>query len=360
MAEQINFGWRKGGQMSDGIRKILSTHQQVIEEGYALPQGQNFTSYAISNLRGGVGKSSIAFNLAFEVSRNHTLLVTDVCPQCNFTEMLLGDFRPKVNIYNALQPIILGPAFGELPDDLSYKVSTHCDYFKGGKPAWIIAGNPELFAFPSTLYQQLNLAYASKNAVAVERLLHGLKSVLANEAKEKKCEKILMDTSPFYAGGTHLAWCAVDALIVPVRVDEHSIESLELLMKQLSDPGRDFQVWKDRAGGFEIPKIAAIVMTMVGSKSQVRATPDGASMMYIERAYAVAEQYAKLFAMNDPSDAFVITDDFHSAGRISGAKHIPISELKLRSFHRVEGRRLQVNTSAERYQRQLKYLASMI
>lgn len=196
--------------------------------------------------------------------------------------------------------------------------------------------------------------------MAVERLLHGLKTILKTEATEKKCQKILMDTSPFYAGGTHLAWCAVEALIVPVRVDEHSIESLELLMKQLSDPSRDFQVWKDRAGGFEIPKIAAVVMTMVGSKSQVRATPDGASMMYIERAYAVAEQYASLFAMNDPSEAFVITDDFHSAGRISGAKRIPISELKIRSFHRVEGRRLQVNTSAERYQRQLKYLASMI
>lgn len=274
--------------------------------------------------------------------------------------MLLGDYRPKVNIYNALQPIILGPAFGEIPDDLSYKVSNHCDEFKGGRSAWVIAGNPELFAFPSTLYQQLNLAYASKNTVAVQRLLHGLKTVLLREANDKKCDKILMDTSPFYAGGTHLAWCAVEALIVPVRVDEHSIESLELLMKQLSDPGRDFQVWKDRAGGFEISKIAAIVMTMVGSKSQIRATPDGASMMYIERAYAIAEQYASLFAMNDPSEAFVITDDFHSAGRISGAKRIPISELKIRSFHRVEGRRLQVNTSAERYQRQLKYLASMI
>jgi hypothetical protein len=131
-------------------------------------------------------------------------------------------------------------------------------------------------------------------------------------------------------------------------------------MKQLSDPSRDFQIWRERAGGFNVPKIAAIVMTMVGSKSQIRATPDGASRMYIERAYAIAEQYAPLFAVDDPSDAFVITDDFHSAGRISGAKRIPISELKIRSFHRVENRRLQVNASAVRYQKQLKYLASMI
>ena len=37
-------------------------------------------------------------------------------------------------------------------------------------------------------------------------------------------------------------------------------------------------------------------------------------------------------------------------------KSIPISELKIGSFHNVEGKRLQVNKSAERYQKQLRYL----
>lgn len=348
--------------MAEGLEKILETHQRVIAEGYIREKGQNFRSYAISNLRGGVGKSSIAFNLAYEVSRRHSVLVTDVCPQCNFTEMLLGEYRPKIDIYNSLQPIILGPAFGDVPEDISYRVSQYCDEFKGigSKPAWVVAGSPELFAFPSTLYQQLNMAYSQGNKVAVSKLLLGLKTILEGEAKLKGCEKILMDTSPFYAGGTHLAWCAVEALIVPVRVDEHSIESLALLFRQLSDNQRDFQSWNNRAGGLTTPKIAAVVMTMVGSKSQIKATPDRASRMYIERAYVLAAEHASLFAVEDPSDAFVLTDDFHSAGRISGAKRIPISELKSRTFHTVGTRRLQVNASVERYKKQLKYLASLI
>lgn len=347
--------------MADGIAKIWQTHQKVIEDGYVAPMGQPFNSYAISNLRGGVGKSSIAFNLAYEISRKSTLLAADVCPQCNFTELLLGDYRPKVDIHTALQPVILGPAFGDDSlEDISYRISQYCDEFKGGKGAYMISGNPELFAFPSTLYQQLNMAYASQNKVAVQRLLHGLKTILEKEAALKKCTKILIDTSPFYAGGTHLAWCAVEALIVPVRVDEHSLESLELLFRQLSDAGRDFRHWNDRGGGLPTPKIAAIVMTMVGSKSQKKSTPDNASRMYIERALAIAEANSSLFGHADPSDAFVLTDDFHSAGRISGAKRIPISELGIRSFHTVENRRLQVNASADRYKKQLKYLASMI
>lgn len=346
--------------MVDGVTRIFDIHQRVIEEGYTAESSQNYKSYAISNLRGGVGKSSIAFNLAYELSRNNPTLITDVCPQCNMTEMLLGDYRPPVNIYNALQPVILGPAFGDTPEELSYRVGTYCDYFKGGKGAHVVGGNAELFAFPSSLYQVLNTAHAQKNASAVKKLLQGLRTVLDNEAKIAKTNKILIDTSPFYAGGTHLAWCAVEALIVPVRVDENSMDSLELLLKLLSDPARDFQSWNERAGGLPTPKVAAIVMTMVGSKSQKKATPDGASRMYIERAFSIAEKYPDLFGKSDPSEAFVLTDDFHSAGRISGAKRIPISELKVRSFHTVDNRRLQVNASAVRYQKQLKYLASMI
>jgi cellulose biosynthesis protein BcsQ len=344
-----------------GLDRILERHQHVIEDGYTAEVGQNFNSYAVSNLRGGVGKSSIAFNLAYEISRKDSVVITDVCPQCNMTEVLMGEFRPKVNIQDALLPVILGPAFGDQPQDLSYRVSQYCHDFKGGKGAFVVGGSAELFAFPSTLYSQLNMAYSSRNKKAVQKLLHGLRDVLAGEATANHSTKTLIDTSPFYAGATHLAWCAVEALVVPVRVDEHSMESLDLLFRVLSDPARDFQQWNERAGGLPTPKIAAIVMTMVGSKSQKKATPDGASRMYIERALGIAEKNANLFGhADDPSKAFVLTDDFHSAGRVSGAKRIPISELKSGQFHTVENRRLQVNASVDRYRRQLKYLASII
>lgn len=343
-----------------GLEKVLANHQAVVLGDYLAPNGQGFNSYAVTNLRGGVGKSSIAFNLAYEISRQYNTLFSDLCPQCNFTELLMGDEKPKVSIYDGLRPAILGSAFGDVPEDLSYRISQYCASFKGGKRAFIIPGDPELFAFPSSLYQQLNTAYSHANAKAVQRLLHGLKELLIKESEINKCEKILLDTSPFYAGGTHLAWCAVEALIVPVRVDEHSLESLELLFKQLSDQSKDFQVWNERAGGLSTPKISAIVMTMVGSRSRLEATPDNASKMYIERAIGIAERYSQLFYYDDPADAFVITEDFHSAGRISGAERLPISELSVGKFHTVEGRRLQVNSSASRYKRQIKYLASMI
>ena len=344
----------------DSVEKVLLTHQQVVEDGYVRDGGLKYRRYAISTLRGGVGKSTLAFNLAFELTATRSLLIADLCAQCNMTETLMRGVEPEVTIIRALQPVLLGPAFGQPPEDVSYRVSATCDSFKARHPAYVIPGHAEMFAFPSVLYQQLQIANAQSNPRAVRSLLESLKTILDQECKVKKATGVLLDTSPFYAGGTHLAWCAADAIIIPVRVDEHSIESLELTLDLLSNPNRDFGVWNSRAGGRQTPKVAAIVMTMVGSKSQLRATPDRASRMYIERAIKIAERYGALFDYDDPADAFVITDDFVSAGRISGAKSIPISQLKIGSFHMVEGKRLQVNSSASRYQRELAYLVSVL
>lgn len=346
--------------MSSSVERIFETHSKVVDQGFTKPGALKYKNYAVTTLRGGVGKTTLSFNLAYEMSKQRSMLLADLCPQCNFTETLMRDEMPEVTVLKALQPVLLGPAFGTKPTDLAYKVATHCDSFKTAKPCFVVPGDAEMFAFPSTMYQQLQLAHSQNNPKAVKSLLESLKEVLAAEAKEKKTDGILLDTSPFYAGGTHLAWCAADALIIPVRVDEHSIASLELTLDMLHNKTRDFAIWNERAGGRPVPKVAAIVMTMVGSKSRIRATPDRASRMYVEKALEIAEKYHAAFDFSDPADAFVLTDDFVSSGRISGAKSIPISKLQIGGFHTVEGKRLQVNSSVTRYQRELAYLVSVL
>jgi hypothetical protein len=255
---------------------------------------------------------------------------------------------------------VLGPAFGVIPDEISYRLALLNDNFSGGKKSWFIPGDGGLFSFPSSLYQQLQQAIAANNKSAVKNILLSLKEIVEDEMEDKSCSECLMDCSPFYAGATHLAWCAANALIVPVRVDEHSIDSLELTLKMLADKDSDFNVWADRAGGMKAPKVAAIVMTMVGARSPKKGVKDSASRMYVERAYKVAAKYPGLFDYTDPADAFAITDDFMSAGRISGAQSIPIPQLQVGSFTSVDGKRLQVNKSQQKYKRELEYLTDIL
>ena len=340
---------------------VLDRHKAVVEDGYVGSGPPRYSSYAVSTLRGGVGKSTLVFNLAHQMASKQSVLIADLCAQCNVSETIMQEDHPgSVSIVQALQPELLGPAFGSAPSDLSYRASKYCDAFRGVSKTYLVAGSAEMFAFPSTLYQQLQIANTHGHADAVRNLLGSLETVLRREADVHKLTHILMDTSPFYAGGTHLAWCAADAVIVPVRVDEHSLASLELTLDLLANEDKDFQIWNQRAGGRPTPRVAAIVMTMVGSKSRLQSTPDRASRMYIERAIDIALRYPQLFDVEDLADAFVVTDDFVSSGRISGAKSIPISQLKVGSFHTVEGKRLQVNKSVTRYQREIAHLASVI
>ena len=349
---QLNF--------PDALDKVLSAHASVVLKGHSREGGPRYSSYAVSNLRGGVGKTSLTFNLAYELSRRDFVLLIDICPQANLTEVIMPGDKPKATILQALLPRLLGPAFGDEVRDIAFRVSRTCPPFAAGKGCYFIPGDPELYAFPSPMYQQLQIANSQNRPQVVKNLLWSLKSIIAAEAKGVECAKVLIDTSPFYSGGTHLAWCAAEALIIPVRVDEHSIESLDMMLNILTNPSRDFCQWNSRGGDLKTPKIAAIVMTMTGAKSQKEATPDAASRMYIERAIRIAQKHPDLFDFDDPTDAFVITDDFMSSGRISGAKSTPISELKVGSFHTVQGKRLQVNSSARRYQNEIRYLASIL
>jgi hypothetical protein len=82
------------------------------------------------------------------------------------------------------------------------------------------------------------------------------------------------------------------------------------------NPNSDFNVWGARAGGIKRPQVSAVVMTMVGARSATKGVKDRASQMYVERAYEVAAKHADLFDVDNPADAFVITDDFTDASAV--------------------------------------------
>jgi hypothetical protein len=175
-----------------------------------------------------------------------------------------------------------------------------------------------------------------------------------------KASKVLIDTSPFFGGATHLAWVAADALIIPVRVDQQSMDALRLTLDMLKNPDMDFLRLNKQAGINKVPKVHAIVMTHCGWNRQAAFTPDRSTQAYLTKVTEIVSEYAELFSSDDPIDAIHLLDDFHSAGRISGTERIPLAKLPVGESHTIEGQRLEVNQSVTRYQNELKSLAGCI
>jgi chromosome partitioning protein len=350
--------------MQGDLTKLLERFK-IVAEGGSVPRPEaRFSTYAISNFRGGIGKSTLAFNLAWEVSRNKRTLLMDLCPQCNFTQSLLGDDADQCprTIYDALLPKVMAGTPTIEIDDLLTSVPPACSAFKGGSGVFTIAGSKELFLFPSLLYTQLSAAanLGGRSKETTRNILQSVESLAASVSEHLKATKVLLDTSPFFGGATHLGWVAADALVVPVRVDQHSMEALKLTLSMLQNPEMDFLRLNAQADINKAPKIHAIVMTHCGWNRQSAFTPDRSTQAYLAQVIDIARDHANLFSCDDPIDAIHLLDDFHSAGRISGSKRIPLAKLSVGESHTIEGQRLEVNESLTRYQKELKSLASTI
>jgi len=343
------------------VDEIVERSQAILEDGEIPGRSRTFKSYVVTNFRGGIGKSTLSFNLAYELSLNQRVLLLDTCSQRNFSQNLLGEdiYEAKKTIHDVLVRQIAGTAAID-PDDLLFLVRGSCPAFKDGKPSYVIPGSIELYLFPSLLYStlaQYSQLPENLGQEASRRVVNSIKTIIKDVTPTAKQDKILIDTSPFFGGATHLSWAAVQALIIPVRVDQHSIEALDQTLQMLSDETRDFHRFNKQAGITHQPIVHAVVMTHCGWNRQKSNTPDSSTRYFVEKAVGVAQKYTDHFSETNIGNCFYLLDDFHSSGRISGKQRIPLTKLNSGTKYVVEGQRLEVNPSVDRYKKEIRNLA---
>lgn len=348
---------------SSSLTTLIQRSEQVQNGINAPTRTKKFTRYALSNFRGGIGKSTLTFNLAYELSRVHRLLLIDTCSQKNVSQSIFGDqLRDQVStIYDALIAEITNTNGPDI-EELVVRANPYCPSWTGGKPVYMIPGSSELFLFPSLLYSQLaqyaQLASAKKDAS--KKVLQTMVKIIQDATDFSNPGKVLIDTSPFFGGATHLSWCAAEALIIPVRVDQNSVDALRLTLQMLKDKNMDFHRFNAQAGIEGAPVVHAIAMTHCGWSRVKKNTPDSSTKFFAQAAIEIAEDFKELFSEEDIADCFYLLDDFHSAGRISGNRRIPISVLTAGQKYHVDNQRLEVNPSVERYKKEIANLAAAL
>ncbi len=174
----------------------------------------------VFNQKGGVGKSSIAANLAaISARRDKKTLIVDIDPQCNASHYLLGDrFKPTDLSVADFFKQHLGFKLGSSP----YAVN---DYVTASayKNLYIIQSSPELADIQSKL----------ESKYKIYKLRDALREL------SKSFDAIYIDTPPAFNIYTLSALIAAHSCLIPFDCDAFSRSALYALMENLEETRGD-------------------------------------------------------------------------------------------------------------------------
>ena len=192
---------------------------------------------ALTNQKGGVGKTTTAVNLGVSLAKQgKKVLLIDADAQANLT-MALGYSRPD-DI-----PITLSTVMQSIIDDKAFDVSQGILHHNEGVD--LLPSNIELSGFEVRLI----------NAMSRERVL----KTYVNEVK-RNYDYVLIDCMPSLGMITINALAAADSVVIPTQPHYLSAKGLELLLRSVSMVKRQIN-----------PKlrIDGILMTMVMPRTNI-------------------------------------------------------------------------------------------
>ncbi|WP_419919456.1 ParA family protein [Candidatus Poriferisocius sp.] len=211
------------------------------------------------NNKGGVGKTSLAYHLAWMMSEiGHRVLACDLDPQSNLTAMFLDEDRleaiydksdsgldqPSETIFESLRPLMqVGDLNLPAPHFISDKLS-------------LIAGDLGLAGFEDTLSAEWPNALRSAELHRSFRIQTAFSTVMQKSARKMDASIILADVGPNLGAINRSALIATDYVVVPVGADLFSLRGLRNLGPTLHNWRDD---WKKRLANwpepdFDLPK----------------------------------------------------------------------------------------------------------
>ncbi len=344
------------------IQNVIDRQPEIAKHGKTdaikLPK---FKKYTICNLRGGIGKTTLAFNLSYLADN---LLAIDTCPQGNlsyyFDNQYYANQSPTVR--DMVIPHLI-PGLGS-GTKFASKISATNGAFTG-KNSFFIRSSDDLYLLPSQLTTSINQVsslQSPQREQALNDILFSLKTEIERELQENKLDKCLIDTSPFFAGATQLSWYAADAMIIPVRTDQQSINSLELLINTLKMPGSEFRKHLTGDESRFCPKLQMVVLTHCGWSTQEgnKNVPNKPTKIYLQKVHDIISRNISVFSTDNPDNHLLILDDFLGSGRISSAFSTPINLLRIGESRTINRLRVEVSASVEKCQQQLRCIHSLL
>lgn len=204
-------------------------------------------SFVLFNNKGGVGTTTLTFNIAHMMAREGWRVVAlDYDPQCNLSALFLeedalmdcwqADPREGATVAACLDPVRRGKGDVLAPRLLEVE---------GAPGLWLLPGHLSLSRFEQTLAEQWPRTMSTDNERALD--VTTALDLLSNLAAERVSADVLMiDVGPSLGALNRAALLACDHVIVPLAPDLFSLQGLENVGPTLREWRTDWQTVRSR------------------------------------------------------------------------------------------------------------------
>ena len=227
---------------------------------------------SLINMKGGVGKTTLAVGLAWELAQSHRVLLVDVDPQFNATQWLVDDSdyldwlrsESKRTIFDIYMPQDASGGIGGFSTRRARRRPPGID----NTVMQVSHGGTTLDIVPSNL-ELIELDAAPRGTE------NRLKIFL--EPAKKKYEYIIIDCPPTVSLFSLSAHIASDAYLVPIKPDPLSVLGLPLLERAIKS-------YTDRSG--HTARRIGLVLTLVRGTEAMRSATTQRRKTYPGEVYS--------------------------------------------------------------------------
>lgn len=333
--------------------------------------------FAIWNNKGGVGKTFLSFVLGTEVARcnqNYNVLIVDMCPQANLSEIILGGngkgAKTLNNILAQKQRLTIGGYFDErissphkvTGNETSYLLQ--CKKYNDEVPdnVYLLVGDPSLEIQAQVISQ---IGSQSLPQDSWKNVHYWLKDLILACERKLGDTIVLIDCNPSFSAYTELAMIAADQILVPCSSDGSSaraIDNIGALLYGLHKTDAyktvDFSA-KCEQFGVATPKIRAILLNRSTQYDQRASKAFRA--MFDEIKVRVEKLEKKLpAAFVKAQEKFFDVPDNHSVAIVASHQGKPLSKLTPGKYD-VHDENPQINNDPlDRYKKAIDHVVERI
>ena len=349
--------------------------------------------YSFYNNKGGVGKTTLCFNAATLYAKNHPntqVLVIDMCPQANISQLLLGggivgyeknlkiqSSATRKNVVGFMDWILKGNSnFRRLTNSFRIPVDRHNIHISSN--LYLIAGDSFLeslsLALNYAVINPANINAWSEYMTAIKRLCEG-----EFDSENYTDMVVFIDCNPSFSIYTQMALVSSDKIIIPMMADFSSLEGIKGLFMLLYGkyPSAALQQYADRIVTFKrqveqfnlkLPSIYEFVFNNYTIKDGVATAYDSIREELTKFCYEQYRKFPDLFtplsqeptSMEDWVKSYVSNiKDFHTSGKVSASLGIPMFNLPNQSMY-IMPDQTEVRLPIKNYEKALKEISCFV